>query len=168
MIQSHIFLIGYMGAGKSTVGRSLAARLEASFLDIDEMIEKTSGMPITDIFSSKGEKEFRALESAALKKAVSDGPKIIAAGGGIVIDKENRRILGDNGIVVYLEADIDTLYRRSRGPDRPLRSDNIEEFAVRLANREAYYEEVADIVVDATMHKNEIVDMLAELFTEGD
>ena len=140
-------IVGYMGSGKTTVGRSLARKLSWEFVDLDRAIVKDSGRGIPEIFECGGEEHFRALEHRALVAAL-DGARerVVACGGGIVVRPDNRERLGEVA-TVFLREDLDVLYRRTRGPGRPLRAAGRKEFERRYAERLSFYEEVAALEV---------------------
>lgn len=116
-----IVLVGMMGAGKSTVGRRLAARLGLPFVDADTEIERAAGQSIADIFDEHGETAFREGERRVLARLLAGGPKVLATGGGAFIDPDNRASIAAAGISVWLKADFDTLMRRvRRRAHRPL------------------------------------------------
>jgi shikimate kinase len=119
-----IYLTGFMGSGKSTVGKLLADLLNSPFTDLDEIIVQRAGMSIPDIFESLGEKAFRRMEAEAVRLCSAD-EGIFGLGGGAVLDPGNRDILMASGLVVYLRASTDTLARRLRSEDggRPLLSE---------------------------------------------
>lgn len=120
-MKSNLILIGFMGSGKSTVGKILAEKLEMKFLDTDLEIEKEQGKSVQDIFSEKGEKYFRELEKEMSKKLSIENNTIISTGGGIILNKENIEYLKKDGVVFFLDVAKKTLYRRlvsSKG--RPL------------------------------------------------
>lgn len=147
----HVVLVGMMGAGKSTVGRVLAARLGREVCDSDVMIEAQTGRTVREIFAAEGELAFRALETAALVDALADPqPRVIAAAGGVVLAEANRAALrASQAQVVWLSAHIDTLVARVlNGVHRPL-LDGDPEAALRqlAAEREPLYREVADAIV---------------------
>lgn len=141
-------MVGYMGSGKSTVGRVVAASLGWRFTDLDEVVAQRADLSIPEIFESLGEPHFRSLERQALLD-VLDGSEenIVACGGGVVIDSRNRARLLEVA-TVFLWEDADVLYRRTRGPGRPLRGTNFNDFARRYAERLPYYLEVAALQVD--------------------
>jgi shikimate kinase len=119
-----IYLVGFMGAGKSTVGRELSLKLRRPFLDLDAEIEKSEKLPVREIFERYGEPHFRKLEREHLQR-ISHGPvAIIALGGGAYIDPENRTTVDTTGVAVWLEASLSSVKERVR-PDgtRPLLSD---------------------------------------------
>jgi shikimate kinase len=126
---SAVALVGFMGAGKTTVGEALAARLGWSFIDLDRLIERKAGRTIDQIFQLSGEPVFRRIEQATLKDAL-DGlkavPSVLALGGGAFADQDNHRLLASADVaVVFLDAPVEELFRRSEQPGvvRPLRRD---------------------------------------------
>jgi shikimate kinase len=147
----HIVLVGMMGAGKSSVGRALAAKLDRTLLDSDEMIEARTGRTVREIWQADGEPAYRLLETDVLVEALAaPTPSVIAAAGGIVLSETNRRALADSdAYVVWLLADVDVLLRRVRnGGHRPLLDDDPEGTLRRMfAEREPLYREVADAIV---------------------
>jgi shikimate kinase len=133
-----IALIGLSGSGKSTVGRLLAEQLGWSLCDVDALIEEQAGQRIPAIFASEGEAGFRTRESAALRAALSRGPCVVATGAGIVVREENRVLLRERALVVWLDAATDALLTRLRAhaEERPLLAG--DDPAARLeAQREA-------------------------------
>ena len=141
-------IVGYMGSGKSTVGHIVAESLRWRFVDLDEAVAGRAGLSIPEIFESLGEPHFRNLERRELLNAL-DGPResVIACGGGVVIEPRNRARLVEVP-TVFLWEDTDVLYRRTRGPGRPLRGTSFEDFARRYAERLPYYLEVAALQVE--------------------
>ena len=141
-------IVGYMGSGKSTVGRIVAEALDWEFIDLDRRIEERVGLSIPELFESSGEHFFRDLERRELLEAL-DGPaeRVISCGGGVVIDPRNRDRLMEVA-TVFLWEDSDVLYRRTRGLGRPLRGANFEDFARRYAERLPYYLEVASLQIE--------------------
>ena len=117
----NIVLTGFMGAGKSVVGRKLADRLGLKVIDTDDVIEEDSGMIISDIFQGHGEQHFRELEKDAVKKVSEFDGHIIITGGGVVINSENIENLRKNGVIIYLHASPEMLYHRVKDQThRPL------------------------------------------------
>jgi shikimate kinase len=118
----HLVLIGLMGAGKSTVGARCATALDRAFVDTDSLVEVNAGMTVAEIFETQGEPAFRALERAVVADVgASPEPLVIACGGGVALDADNRRVLRDHGVVVWLRADAQELGRRvGAGVGRPL------------------------------------------------
>ena len=140
-------IVGYMGSGKTTLGRLLARAMSLEFVDLDRAIVKRAGKGIPEIFAELGEQTFRDLEHEALLDALRGrSPTVVACGGGAVIRPDNRALLRDV-TTVFLREDTDVLYDRTRGPGRPLRAASREEFGRRYAERLPFYREVADIEV---------------------
>lgn len=151
MVSNNIVLIGFMGSGKSAVGRRLARKLHKKFVDTDLEIEKQAGMPIPKIFACYGEVYFRDLESRVIDQVVQQDNQVIATGGGAVMRPDNARALQAAGTVVWLRVGAETAYRRvGRKGDRPLLAgeDPQERIGDLLAQRESLYRELADVVVD--------------------
>jgi shikimate kinase len=141
-------IVGYMGSGKSTVGRIVAEELGWEFVDLDAAVAERAGLSIPEIFESSGEPHFRNLERLALLDALGGPPeRVVACGGGVVIDPRNRARLQEVP-TVFLWEDADVLYRRTRGPGRPLRGTSFEDFARRYAERLPYYLEVAALQLE--------------------
>lgn len=149
--QCPVYLVGMMGAGKTTIGRALARKLGWQFVDLDHELESRCGVKVSIIFDIEGEQGFRKRESAALDECTRRSGIVLATGGGAVLDPENRRLLSERGVVVYLRASVDELFRRvERDRNRPLlQTDNPRQrLQDLLAQREPLYEEVADLVFD--------------------
>lgn len=147
----NIFLVGPMGAGKSTIGRHLADELHLEFYDSDQEIEKRTGADIAWIFDLEGEDGFRAREEAVINDLTDKQGIILATGGGSVVNKAVRNRLSARGIVVYLQTTIDKqVARTQRDKRRPLLQNEDPEKVLReLADtRNPLYEEVADYIVD--------------------
>lgn len=116
-----VVLVGLMGAGKSTIGRRVASQLGLTFRDADTEIETVSRMTIPELFEEYGETEFRDLERRVISRLLEDGPMILATGGGAYMNAETRTAIADNGISIWLNAEIDVLMERvSRRQNRPL------------------------------------------------
>lgn len=146
-------LVGFMGSGKSSVGRHLAALVGHRFLDTDELIVDEKGCPITRIFADEGEAAFRAIEARVLRDLVGVCGIVLATGGGIVLDPFNRERMREIGIVAWLDADAEVLYERvSRNRKRPLlqTEDPRAAFDSLLAARQEVYTEASDFRVDST------------------
>lgn len=148
-----IILIGYMGAGKTTVGKLLARQQGLSFYDTDAMIEKQQGCTISDIFRKKGEQVFRSMETALLRELVEKkmSDAVLSVGGGLPVREENRALLKELGTVVYLMADKETVIRRVQGSEsRPLLAgeDLAGKVERMLAERDPLYRQAADAWID--------------------
>lgn len=150
-VEGSIFLVGLMGAGKTSVGKALARVLGKTFLDSDQEIERVTGVRIPVIFEIEGEAGFRLRESKMLAELVRRNNIVLATGGGAVLSRENRDLLAANGTVIYLRAPVRSLIKRTRRDrNRPLLQ--VPDPAVRLTalfeQRDPLYREVAHLVVD--------------------
>ena len=148
----NIVLVGFMGTGKSSVGRRLASQLRMRYVDTDDIIERDSGRRISNIFSEDGEPAFRDLESAAIRKASKLYNHVVSTGGGAVLRKTNMEVLKQSGIIFCLTATPDEIYRRVRHQShRPLLQtpDPLAKIRSMLAERKPYYAE-ADYMVRTT------------------
>ena len=145
-----IALVGLMGVGKSTVGRRLATRLALPFADGDHEIESAAGMTVSEIFSSRGEGEFRSGEARVMKRLLEGPPVILATGGGAMMNAETRSLLSSHAVVVWMRADLDVIAERvSRRDTRPLlrNKDPLEVLRGLAEKRYPIYAE-ADVTVD--------------------
>ena len=145
-----IYITGYMGAGKTTIGKALSKELQMDVVDTDQKIEEKQEKAIRNIFAEEGEMAFREYESEMLRSLPVHNV-IITTGGGIIERAENRKWMKENGTVVYLYCDPYVIAERLReDTTRPLfQKENIEAFVEKFENRRAYYEE-ADIYIDTT------------------
>ena len=153
-------LLGFMGAGKSTIARGL----DPDFVDMDALLEDRLGMPIARFFEEKGEAAFRQLEEEVLADLLKTD-QVISTGGGIVISPRNRALLKQNPDNIYLKADFETLYQRisaDKDNQRPLFLNNSKEDLAAIFNeRQAWYEEVASKVIDVSkLSPEEIIEEL--------
>ena len=156
-----IVLVGMMGAGKSSIGRRLAARLGIPFIDADAEIESAAGMTIPEIFDKHGEPYFRAGEARVIARLLDNGPQVLATGGGSLMDAQTRALIGEKGVSIWLKADIDVLLKRTkRRNDRPL-AEKIRDL---LPIREPLYAQ-ANIVVQSRdePHENIVDEIMAQL-----
>ena len=157
-----LILIGPMASGKSTIGRKLSKKLNLKFIDIDEEVEKSAGVSISWIFDVEGEKKFRERESKELIKCLNADNFVVATGGGVILNKENRNNL-KKGTVIYLEASIQTqLERTLNDKKRPLliKSDNKEQTLIELKKiRDPLFKQCANIIIkEGKNGHNEVVD----------
>ena len=153
-------LLGFMGAGKSTIARGL----DPDFVDMDALLEDRLGMPIARFFEEKGEAAFRQIEEEVLADLLKTD-QVISTGGGIVISPRNRALLKQNLDNIYLKADFETLYQRisaDKDNQRPLFLNNSkEDLAAIFDERQAWYEEVASQIVDvSSLSPEEIIEEL--------
>lgn len=150
-MERHIILVGPMGSGKTTIGRLLAEELALPFKDIDHLVEEKTGASVSWIFDKEGEAGFRKREHQVLKEALQDSPAVIATGGGIVMNLENRQMLKRCNNVVFLYAPVDLqLKRTKKDKSRPLlQNDDPKKVLTELmAIREPWYKEIADVTVE--------------------
>ncbi len=169
----NFILIGFMGAGKSTVGRKLAHQSHRRFLDLDREIEKAQHQSIGDIFSRVGENGFRDIETDTLGHVEPGQSLVISCGGGIVVRPQNRVLLAELGHVVWLDADPETLFQRVlRGDNRPLLAvaNPREAFDNLLRQREPLYQAVAQIRIDTTAldHDQVVAEVMRRLERSAD
>lgn len=163
-----IVLTGFMGCGKSTVGKILAESLDIGFRDLDALIEEKNGMPVRDIFASYGEPFFRKSESECLTEVMDeDASLVVAAGGGALLNELNlETVRSRKGFTVYLNADIDTVIERtSNSTDRPLLKDRtIDQITELYRKRSPVYVRSSDFVTDASKEVNEVVQAIKTAF----
>jgi shikimate kinase len=161
-------LVGFMGAGKSSVGKILAQRLGAEFVDVDERIEETAGRSIGDIFVSSGEAAFREMEKEAILDAVSVPGRVLAAGGGAFVDEANRRALKEYGPVFFLDVSVESVLERLSGDrSRPLFPGGKEEGKLRelMERRRPSYREADFTVSTDNRSVTEIADDILMLLS---
>ena len=144
----NIYLIGMMGSGKSTVGKTLSEKMHKPFIDLDSEIEKGTGKNISEIFDIDGEEQFRKMETKQLKQY---SESIVACGGGIVLNDENREFINENGFTILLTASMEELsHRLSDSGNRPLLADdNTEEALTKLwLERQLHYLNTAEFTIE--------------------
>ncbi len=150
MRAQNIFIVGPMGAGKSTVGRQLAETLSYTFKDSDQEIQRRTGVDIPTIFEFEGETGFRARERQVIEELVSEERIVLATGGGVILSAENRQDLAARGVVIYLHCSPEQQYARTaRDRNRPLldTEDPLAKLRELMEEREPLYRQVADMVV---------------------
>jgi shikimate kinase len=162
-----IVMVGLMGCGKSAVGRRLAAKLALPFVDADEEIEKAAGQSIEDIFAEHGEAYFRDGERKVIARLLRSGPQVLATGGGAFMSEETRQAIAENGVSVWLKADLPVLMRRvAKRDNRPLLKTGDPEMVMRelMDKRYPVYAK-ADIAVESrdVPHDTIVADILERL-----
>lgn len=172
-----VYLNGFMGSGKSTVGPKVAARLGVPFLDLDRLIRAHDGRPIPDIFAEEGEDRFRELEEKALRSTAETTDLVVALGGGALVDDDNREFAKENGHVVYMSVGPETILERvgDEADQRPLlqddggtplpKSDMQDRIQELLDERKDAYTD-ADVTVDATADVEAVVDAITAVVRE--
>ncbi|MFZ9036017.1 MAG: shikimate kinase AroK [Francisellaceae bacterium] len=172
IITQNVFLIGPVGAGKSTIGRQLAQELKLEFVDSDREIEQRCGVDIDWIFDLEGEEGFRQREREVLSDLATRQGIVLATGGGAILLPENRTLLSSRGKVVYLQASIDQqLERTAKDKKRPLLQVDDKEAQLRklMEEREPLYQEIADITIETseTTVRNVVQRITNMLMEEG-
>ncbi len=166
----NIILTGFMGTGKTRVGRILAARLNYSFVDIDFLVEKKEKQKISKIFEEKGEAYFRRLETVAIGEALQGEKKVVATGGGSLLLEENRFLLQEGGVVICLSAlPIEIFNRVSRRKNRPLlkSKDVLAEIKKLLLARQKYYDTVPYQISTTGKTPQEVVAEIEQLLKKN-
>ena len=153
-MKGNLILIGFMGTGKTSLGKLLATKLGRGFIDLDQKIEQDANMTIPEIFELHGEKYFRELEKSAVRETCEKKNLVIATGGGTVKDSENLRLLKDSGVIVCLTCEPEEIYNRTvRRGERPVLdgggNERLATIKKLLAEREKFYSQ-ADYTVDTT------------------
>ena len=163
----NIVLCGFMGTGKSTVGRMLARQLHLTFVDMDAVIEARAGKPIARIFAEEGEPHFRALERALAQELAAQPRLVVATGGGIVLNPDNLRNFGRTGLVVCLSASPEVIYARTaHAQHRPLieQDDKFKRIVELLAQRRALYAAIPHQIDTTTLTPQEIAAQVLTLW----
>ena len=167
-MKTNIALIGFMGTGKSTIGKLLAKKLDKTFIEIDQLIEDQAGKPIFKIFEKNGESGFRKLEVEATKKVANKNNVVISCGGGIVLNKINIDRLKKNAIIILLTASPQTILKRtSTDSKRPLLNtlDRKKQIINLLNIRDPLYKSAADFTIDTTtLSVDEVVNDIIQSF----
>jgi shikimate kinase len=163
------FLIGFMGSGKSTIGKQLAAKLKYDFIDLDKLIEEDYQQTIPEIFADKGENEFRAMEHNTLKKLLDRNKLIISCGGGAPCYYDNMELMNRNGVTIYIKMSADTLISRlvNAKEQRPLLANKTEEelrayVHSQLEKREDIYHRAHYVVKGKDLNVNELALFIKE------
>ena len=157
---TNLYLVGFMGTGKTTVGRAAAQRMGFHLLDSDVEIERQAGKPIPEIFATQGEPAFRAMEREFIEKGHPAEKCVVACGGGLVVQPGLRELLQSKGIVVCLHASIETILKRTQGSrHRPLLNveDPLERIRTLYAQREPIYRQSGTLILTDGRPLNDIV-----------
>ena len=160
-----VVLVGMMGAGKSSIGKRLAARLSLPFVDADTEIERAAGMTIPEIFEAHGEPYFRAGEARVIARLLDGGPQVLATGGGAFMNADTRAAIRANGASFWLKADFDVLLRRvRRRTDRPMlkTADPEETLKLLMAERYPVYAEADATIISRDAPHEKIVDEIID------
>jgi shikimate kinase len=162
-----LLIIGPMASGKSTIGLKLANRLNLDFVDTDQQVEDRAGAEISWIFDIEGESGFRIREEEVLKEVCLNDEIVISTGGGIIIEKNNRKLISESGVVIYLEVSIQTqLERTLMDKSRPLLDNKDKEQTLKnlKKQRTPLYEEIANITIEAgDRSNNQVVEEILKL-----
>lgn len=163
-----IYLIGLMGAGKTTIGRHLAKALQLPFYDSDKAIEEQTGVDIPTIFEYEGEDGFRVREQNMIQELSQLKGIVLATGGGVILKESNRKLLKENGFVVYLQCSIDKILQRTkRDTQRPLlhTDDPRKKIETLFSQREEFYLSCADFKIEtSTMQSKMVVQQILDEF----
>lgn len=150
MNMKNIYLIGFMGAGKTTVAKELVKRLDARLVEMDQQIEKEQGIAITEIFEKYGESHFRDLETEFLRRLATEEQLVVSCGGGSVLRDENAALMKEQGCIILLSATPETIYGRVKNStNRPILNGNMNVEYIRdlMEKRRERYEAVADVCI---------------------
>ena len=159
-LNGHIFLIGFMGSGKSTNAAELSERTGARQMEMDEEIAKNQNMAISKIFERYGEPYFRTLETKLLKKLEEEPPMVVSCGGGLVLREENVQLMKRMGTIVLLTASPQTIYERVKGSTkRPVLNGNMNLTYITelMEKRRSHYEQAADVVISTDNKTAEVI-----------
>lgn len=165
----NIYLVGLMGAGKTTIGRQLAKALQLPFYDSDKAIEEQTGVDIPTIFEYEGEKGFRVREQNMIEELTQINGIVLATGGGAILREANRQLLKDNGFVVYLQCSVDKILQRTkRDKQRPLLNteDPKKRIETLFSEREGFYLSCADFKIEtSSMQSKAVVQTILDEYT---
>ena len=165
-MNKNIYLVGFMGTGKTTVGKILAKKLNREFVEMDEEIEKREGKKIVDIFRLFGEPYFRKVEKEILKEIASCSNLVVSCGGGVIVDEENLKILKETGIVICLKAKPSIIYERTKKTkERPLLNvpDPLKKIKELLARRAPFYAKADYFVNTSTLTPEEVSEEIIKI-----
>lgn len=166
----NIYLVGFMGTGKTAVGKALARRRGLRFLDLDDLIEEREGTEITKIFARRGEPYFRGVESQVLRETSDKEDLVVACGGGIVLNEDNIELMGSKGLAVCLDASASVIYERTKKfTHRPLLNVDDPEGRIRdlLDKRAPFYAKVKTHIDTSDLSIEEVVEEIVEMVDNG-
>ena len=166
----NIYIVGFMGTGKTSVGKSLAEKLGKQFIEMDELIEQRASKSINDIFAQDGEAHFRRLESELLKELAAKEDLVVSCGGGLICNEDNLKVLKDTGIIFNLESSPQAIYERTkRYTHRPLLNvdDPLGKIKGLLLKRRPFYERAHHSVRSEEESPQEVADRIAEIIRNG-
>lgn len=162
----NIFLCGFMGSGKSTIGKSLASDLEIDFIDLDDDIQNKNKMSINTIFKKFSETYFRELETKSLKDICKNDNQIVSLGGGTLLREENTKIIKSSGVLIYLDVNEDTVYSRLKNDtSRPLLNvdDKFSVITKKMSERTPIYQNNADFIVNGNHNPEKVVNFIKKI-----
>lgn len=166
-VNNNIYLIGFMGAGKTTIGKKLGQTISYRFLDLDDWIIVREGKSIPEIFNQHGEAAFRKMETDALKSCSEEQKLVIATGGGIVEKEENIEYMKKTGSVIFLDADFSSIYERIKtDPNRPLTKEGVDGLAKRYSNRLPLYRQAHHIINTDGKTVDDVLEQIKSILIE--
>lgn len=159
LVGRSIVFIGLMGAGKTAIGRRVAAELDLPFVDSDHEIERASRMTVPELFERYGEPEFRALEQRVIQRVLESGPQVLSTGGGAFMNEQTRQLIACHGISIWLKAELDVLFARvSKKQNRPLlKTENPRDTLEQLMNDRYPIYAAADLTVHTRDERKDII-----------
>jgi len=166
----NIYLVGFMGTGKTVTGKVLADKLKREFVEVDELIEQAQGKPITDIFAQEGEAHFRALEKKALKELSLKQGLVVSCGGGLICNEDNLKLLKETGWVFCLKASPGTIYERTKKyAHRPLLNvkDPLKKIEELLKQRASYYSRAHYSIDTEKVKPSVVADKIIAIINNG-